>query len=242
MVADTDTVGYTDVTGGSRVTYATGLAAYHVGLDIRKQMAERAAQLWKCEASEVELADGVFRNNGRSISFKNLAAKLHATGEPVVGRATVDAEGPTNGFGAHIADVEVDPETGKVTVLRYTVVQDAGTAIHPSYVEGQMQGGAVQGIGWALNEEYFYDDQGRMRNASLLDYRMPTALDLPMIETIIVEVPNPLHPYGVRGVGETPIVEPPAAMAAAIYRATGVRMRELPMSPPKVWKAIAEKQ
>jgi len=105
-----------------------------------------------------------------------------------------------------------------------------------------MQGGSVQGIGWALNEEYFYDDRGTMRNASYLDYRMPTALDLPMIETIIVEVPNPAHPYGVRGVGETPIIAPPAALAAAIYHATGVRMCELPMSPPKVWKAMAEKK
>jgi CO/xanthine dehydrogenase Mo-binding subunit len=124
--------------------------------------------------------------------------------------------------------------------LRYTVVQDAGKAIHPSYVEGQMQGGAAQGIGWALNEEYFYDDKGVMRNASFLDYRMPTALDLPMIETIIVEVPNPAHPYGVRGGGETPIVEPPAAVVNAIYRATGVRMSELPASPPRLWKAMRD--
>ena len=126
--------------------------------------------------------------------------------DPVVGRARVAPEGFTNGFGVHIADVEVDPETGKTTILRYTAIQDAGKAIHPSYVEGQMQGGAVQGIGWALNEEYWFDDKDRMWNASFLDYRMPTALDVPMIETIIVEVPNPNHPFGVRGVGETPIV------------------------------------
>ena len=139
----------------------------------------------------------------------------------------------------HIADVEVDPETGKVTILRYTAIQDAGKAIHPSYVEGQMQGGAVQGIGWALNEEYFFDDQDQMRNASFLDYRMPTCLDVPMIETIIVEVPNPAHPFGVRGVGETPIVPPPAAIANAIHHAVGVRMRDLPMSPPALWKAMS---
>jgi xanthine dehydrogenase molybdenum-binding subunit len=137
--------------------------------------------------------------------------------------------------------VEVDPETGKVTILRYTAVQDAGKAVHPSYVEGQMQGGAVQGIGWALNEEYFYDDKNQMRNASFLDYRMPTALDLPMIETIIVEVPNPGHPFGVRGVGEPPIVPPPATIANAIQRAVGVRLTDLPMSPPKVWKAMSGK-
>src|SRR4029077_1979857 len=142
------------------------------------------------------------------------------TGGPVVGRAAVDPEGPTNGFGVHIADVEVDPETGKVTILRYTAIQDAGTAVHPAYVEGQMQGGAVQGIGWALNEEYYYDDSGRMVNSSFLDYRLPTSLDVPMIDTIIVEVPSPTHPFGVRGVGEVPIVPPCAAIANAIYRAS----------------------
>jgi CO/xanthine dehydrogenase Mo-binding subunit len=240
-VADTDGVGYTDVTGGSRTTFATGLAAYEVGLDIVKQMSERAALLWECKASEVKCVDGVYQSNGKSITFKELAGKLSHTGGPVVGRAAVDPEGPSNGFGTHIVDVEVDPETAKVTVLRYTVVQDAGKAIHPGYVEGQMQGGAVQGIGWALNEEYIFDDKDRMLNPNYLDYRMPTALDVPMIETIIVEVPNPAHPYGVRGVGETPIVAPPAAMANAVYAATGVRMRELPMSPPRLWAAMSAK-
>lgn len=238
QVADTDSVGYTDVTGGSRVTFATGLAAYRVGLDIIEQMRGRAALLWECEPGEVTFKDGVFRHKSKSLSFKDLAGKLQSTGEPVIGRATVDPQGSTNGFGAHIADVEIDPETGKATILRYTAIQDAGTAIHPSYVEGQMQGGSVQGIGWAFNEEYFYDDAGRMRNASFLDYRMPTALDVPMIDTIIVEVPNPDHPYGVRGVGETPIVPPPATLAAAVYKATGLRMYELPMSPPKVCAAL----
>ncbi|HZZ71653.1 MAG TPA: xanthine dehydrogenase family protein molybdopterin-binding subunit [Pirellulales bacterium] len=238
QVGNTDQVGYTDVTGGSRVTFATGLAAYECGLDIRRQMIERAALLWECDPQTVSFAEGAFQMNGKSISFRELAGKIPETGGPIVGRATVAPTGSTNGFGVQIADVEVDPETGKTTVLRYTVVQDAGQAIHPSYVEGQMQGGATQGIGWALNEEYFFDPQGRMQNASFLDYRMPTALDVPLIETIIVEVPNPSHPYGVRGVGETPIVPPVATMANAIYRATGARLRTLPMSPPQVWKAL----
>ncbi|MBX7166913.1 MAG: xanthine dehydrogenase family protein molybdopterin-binding subunit [Pirellulales bacterium] len=240
-VVDTDSVGYTDVTGGSRVTFATGLAAYKVGLDLREQLCARAAALWECEPDQVEFVAGTFRGPGESISFKELAAKLPHLGDPVVGRASVSPEGSTNTFGTQIADVEVDPETGKVTILRYTVIQDAGCAVHPSYVEGQMQGGAVQGIGWALNEEYVFDDADRMTNASYLDYRIPTALDLPMIDTIIVEVPNPDHPYGVRGVGETPIVPPPATLANAIYRATGVRMRELPMSPPRLWAALSNK-
>jgi xanthine dehydrogenase molybdenum-binding subunit len=272
QVADTDSVGYTFLTGGSRVTFATGLAAYKLGLDLLDQMKDRAAMLWECQPSEVSIEAGKFKRNGNPhqpeasardshqpdaqardsqkpdasaretcLTFKELAAKISQKSlPPVMGRASVAPEGSTNGFGTHICDVEVDPETGKVTILRYTAIQDAGKAIHPSYVEGQMQGGAVQGIGWALNEEYWFDDQNRMRNASFLDYRMPTALDVPMIETIIVEVPNPNHPFGVRGVGETPIVPPPATIANAIYHATGKRLTDLPMSPPKVWKALSQ--
>jgi xanthine dehydrogenase molybdenum-binding subunit len=242
QVADTDSVGYTFLTGGSRVTFATGLAAYKLGLDLQAQMQDRAARLWKCKLEDVKVEDGVYSHNGDSATFKELAVKISQSAmEPIVGKSSVSPEGSTNGFGTHIADVHVDPETGKVTVLRYTAIQDAGKAIHPSYVEGQMQGGAVQGIGWALNEEYFFDSKDQMRNASFLDYRMPTCLDVPMIETIIVEVPNPGHPYGVRGVGETPIVPPPATVANAVQRATGVRFTELPMSPPKVWKKLSEK-
>ena len=239
QVVDTDSVGYTDVTGGSRTTFATGLAAYKLGLDLQDQMTKRAAILWDCSPADVKVENGTYSHNGERLTFKQLAAQLPKTGDPVVGRASVSPEGSTNGFGTHICDVEVDPETGKTTILRYTAIQDAGKAIHPSYVEGQMQGGAVQGIGWALNEEYFFDDTGWMRNASFLDYRIPTCLDVPMIETIIVEVPNPGHPYGVRGVGETPIVPPPAAVANAIAAATGVRMTELPISPPRLWKALS---
>jgi xanthine dehydrogenase molybdenum-binding subunit len=242
QVGDTDSVGYTDVTGGSRVTFATGYAAYNVGRDIEGQMRERAAMIWECDAEDVSVEDGTYSQNGQSMSFEELAGKLHETGGPVVGRGSVSKDCFTNGFGAHIVDVEVDPDTGKTTILRYTAVQDAGKAIHPSYVEGQMQGGAVQGIGWALNEEYVFSDDDQMENPTFLDYRMPTCLDVPMIDTIIVEVPNPDHPYGVRGVGETPIVAPPAAIANAIYGATGVRMRELPMSPPRLWKAMSENQ
>ncbi len=237
-VADTDSVGYTDVTGGSRVTFATGMAVYECGQDIIRQMKERAALLWECDPADVSFDDGVFESAAGRFTFKELAGRLLETGAGIVGQATVDAGGATNGFGVHIADVEVDPETGKVKVLRYTALQDAGKAIHPSYVEGQMQGGAVQGIGWALNEEYFFDDKGDMRNASYLDYRMPVANDLPMIDTQIIEVPNPRHPFGVRGVGETPIVPPPATVANAIYHAAGVRMRELPMAPHKICAAL----
>ena len=152
----------------------------------------------------------------------------------------LNAQGAGPGFGAQIYDVSVDADTGHTTVERCTVVQDVGTAIHPDYVEGQLQGGVVQGIGWALNEEYIYNDKGQLENTGFLDYRMPVASDLPMIETIIVEVPNPSHPYGVRGVGETGIVPPMATIGNAIKAATGVRMTSLPMSPPKVLKALGD--
>ena len=144
-------------------------------------------------------------------------------------------------MGTHIVDVEVDPDTGKISILRYTAVQDAGKAIHPSYVEGQIQGGAVQGIGWALNEEYVFNAKGHMLNASFLDYRMPVCLDLPMIDTVIVEVPNPNHPYGVRGVGETSVIPPLAAITNAVYHAIGVRLNRLPLSPGSILEALWEK-
>jgi xanthine dehydrogenase molybdenum-binding subunit len=249
-VVGTDNVGYTDVTGGSRTTFATGYAAIEASQDVLRQMKERLASRWNRDMEQefegqaepemahigpedVEYKDGTFHSGkaNKSATFKDVAAMMPRTGGPITGRATVQPRGVGGAFATHIVDVEVDPDTGKVTILRYTATQDVGKAIHPSYVEGQMQGGVVQGIGWALNEEFIYRDDGVMTNASFLDYRMPTTLDLPMIETVLVEVPNPGHPYGVRGVGEVPIVPPPAAVANAIYRATGKRMTDLPMSP-----------
>jgi CO/xanthine dehydrogenase Mo-binding subunit len=241
-VGDTSTIGYTDVTGGSRVTYATGWAAYEAAQDVKAQMIQRAALYWEIDADQVEYHDGSFRtvDGGKTIGFKELAGKIDDTGGPVVGQGSVDpAAGVGGSFAANIADVEVDPETGKVNILRYTAVQDAGKAIHPSYVEGQMQGGSVQGIGWGLNEEYSYTSDGRMANSTFLDYRIPTALDLPMIETIIVEVPNPGHPYGVRGIGEASIAPPPATLSAAIKNAVGIDLTELPMRPDRIVAALS---
>ncbi|MFN7997120.1 MAG: xanthine dehydrogenase family protein molybdopterin-binding subunit [Bryobacteraceae bacterium] len=237
-VADTDSIGYTAVTGGSRTTFATGWAAWEAAQDVLRQMKERAALLWAVDAASVTAEAGMFRSGDKDLSFRDLAARLAETGGPVVGRAAVNPKGAGGSFSGAIADVEVDPETGKVSILRFTAVQDAGKAIHPSYVEGQMQGGSVQGIGWALNEEYYMSADGTMLNSSFLDYRIPTALDLPMIDTAIVEVANPGHPFGVRGVGEANIIPPPAAVANAIYHAAGVRLRRLPMNPSSVMEAI----
>ncbi len=240
-IVDTDSIGYCSGAGGSGVTFKTGTACYEAAQDVRRQMVARAARIWQVSPEDVEYGEGVIRHKvdpELKLTFKELAAQLNGTGGPIVGRATVNPSGVGNAFGLHIVDVEVDPETGKVDVLRYTALQDAGKAIHPSYVEGQVQGGAVQGIGWALNEEYCFSAEGRMLNSTFLDYRMPTALDLPMIDTVIVEVGNPGHPYGVRGVGEASIVPPLGAVANAVSRAIGVRMTELPMSPARIVGAI----
>ena len=241
-IVDTDSIGYSSGAGGSGVTFKMGTAVYQAGEDVRRQLIERAARIWDVPVEDVEYqSDGTLAHRSDDalrMTFEQLARRLNGTGGPVVGRATANPGGVGNAFAINIADVEVDTETGKVDVLRFTAVQDCGKAIHPSYVEGQIQGGAVQGIGWALNEEYCFDDSGQMLNSSFLDYRMPTALDLPMIDTVIVEVPNPGHPLGVRGVGEVSLVPPMAAIGNAIANATGARLENLPMNPGAVLEAL----
>jgi CO/xanthine dehydrogenase Mo-binding subunit len=246
IIADTSSLGYTFLTGGSRVTFASGMAVIDAARDVVTQLRERAAKIWEIPPDAVTWEDGYAKPAGANagdfepMSLAEIAKLAGKTGGPVVGHAQINAQGAGPSFGTHIVDVEVDKETGRVSVLRYTVLQDAGKAVHPSYVEGQYQGGAVQGIGWALNEEYVYDADGRLENPGFLDYRIPVASDVPMIDTVIVEVPNPRHPYGVRGVGETPIVPPMGAITNAVADALGIRFTELPMSPPKVLNAIDE--
>ena len=239
QVVDTDSIGYTMVTGGSRTTFATGWAAILAAEDVKTQLVERAASIWDVPVAEVEYDNGIIshRSEELSFTFQELARQLYTTGGGITGTASLDPTGEGNSFGVHLVDVEVDPDTGKTEILRYTAIQDAGKAVHPSYVEGQIQGGAVQGIGWALNEEYYFSNNGQMMNSSFLDYRMPTSLDLPMIDTVIVEVANPGHPYGVRGVGEVPIVPPLAAVANAVGEATGQRLTSLPITPGRVLEA-----
>jgi len=244
IIADTSSLAYNNGTGGSRVTHSAGMATIQAAQHAIDSMRERAAQIWGIEVDAVIWESGAAKPAGSNagdfdpMSFADIAAVAANTGGPISGHAEITAEGAGNSFGTHVVDVEVDPDTGAVTVLRYLVVQDAGKAVHPSYVEGQYQGGAVQGIGWALNEEYIYGDDGKLQNAGFLDYRMPVTSDMPMIDTVIVEIPNPGHPYGVRGVGETPIVPPLGAVGNAVARATGKRFEELPMSPPKILEAL----
>ena len=241
IVADTESIGFTDVTGGSRVTHATGMAVIDACRKVVADLRARAAKIWDVEIDEVEWVEGRaqhVRGNHPPLATADLAGTAAETGGPITATASLNARGAGVAFSTQVCDVEVDPETGAVKILRYTTAQDAGRAIHPSYVEGQMQGGVVQGIGWALNEEYIFDGRGVMENPGFLDYRMPVASDLPMIDTVVVEVPNPGHPYGVRGVGEVGIIPPMAAVANAIHGAIGLRLDELPMSPVKVLAAI----
>ena len=239
-VGDTDSIGYSTGAGGSGVTQKIGIACCLAAQDVKQQMMQRAASIWDVSLEDVEYRDGALHSKSTegSLTFKELAARLNATGGPITGRANLNPGGAGSTIAVHMVDVEVDPETGKVHILRYTALQDAGKAIHPSYVEGQVQGGVVQGIGWALNEEYFYSDEGQMINSTFLDYRMPISLDVPMIDTVIVEVANPGHPFGVRGVGEVSLVPAMGAIANAIHNAVGVRMTSLPMSPGRVMETM----
>ena len=244
IVADTASVGYTHVTGGSRVTFATGMAVVDATKIVIKDMCMRAAKTWGVDPEGVVWENGHARpassNVGdfKPMSIKEIAAKRATTGGPIVAAAGVNPAAVAPGYATQFCDVEVDPDTGKVTILRFVAAQDVGRAIHPSYVEGQIQGGVVQGIGWALNEEYIYDAKGHLQNPGFLDYRCPVAPDVPMIEPVLVEVPNPAHPYGAKGVAEVNICPPMAAIANAIERAVGTRLTDLPMSPPKVLAAI----
>jgi CO/xanthine dehydrogenase Mo-binding subunit len=245
LIGDTSSVGFSALTGGSRATFAAGMVATKATEQVITVLRQRAAKTWKIDVEAVVWENGEARPAGSNagefppLTLAHLAAKASATGGPINARSSLNTEGAAPGFATHICDVEVDPETGKVQILRYTAFQDVGRAIHPSYVEGQIQGGVAQGIGWALNEEYIFTANGSLDNAGFLDYRMPVASDLPMIEPILIEVENDKHPHGIRGVGEVPIVPPLAAVANALYNATGLRMTELPMSPPKVLAALS---
>ena len=245
LIGDTNSIPFAALTGGSRVTFAAALVVTKATEQVIRTLRERAAKIWKIDVEAVIWENGEARPASSNagdfppLTLAQIAAKASSTGGPINAGSSLNTEGAGPGFATHICDVEVDRETGRVQVLRYTAVQDVGRAIHPSYVEGQIQGGAAQGIGWALHEECIYDAKGILDNPGFLDYRMPVASDLPMIESIIIEVPNEKHPQGIRGVGEVPIVPPLAAVANAVRSAIGLRLTDLPMSPPKVLAALS---
>jgi len=240
IIGDTQTVGFSNLTGGSRVLFASSMVVTQSTEKVIQTLRERAAKIWNIDPEAVKWENGaahpVSPNAGQfePLTLKELSEKAPSLGGPVGASVQLNTQGAEGGFGTHICDVEVDTELGIVRILRYTAVQDVGRAIHPSYVEGQLQGGVSQGIGWALNEEYIYNKEGKVDNPGFLDYRMPVCSDLPMIDTLLVEIPNPKHPQGVKGVGEVPLVPVMAAVSNAVYSALGKRFYSLPMSPPKV--------
>jgi CO/xanthine dehydrogenase Mo-binding subunit len=246
LIGDTATIGYSNLTGGSRVLFASAIVVTESTEKVITDLRERAAKIWEIDPEAVIWEDGAARPAGANagdfepLSLEEIAAQATATGGPIGAGVQLNTVGAEGGFATHICDVEVDVDLGIVRVLRYTSFQDVGRAIHPGYVEGQMQGGVAQGIGWALNEEYIYNKDGQVDNPGFLDYRMPVCSDLPMLDAVMIEVPNPKHPQGVRGVGEVPLVPPLAAIANAVYDALGVRFFSLPMSPPKVLAALDE--
>ncbi|MDP2091447.1 MAG: molybdopterin-dependent oxidoreductase, partial [Pseudohongiella sp.] len=241
-IVDTSSIAPSDLTGGSRVTFAVGMAVSQAASAIVEDLRRRAALLWLVDQDQVTWSAGfallMNATTPKRFSLAELAQHSADTGGPITAEITINAQGAGPGFATHICDDELDTETGGVKVLSYTANQEVGKAIHPAYVEGQMQGGAVQGIGWALNEAYLYDENGRLLNPGFLDYRIPVASDVPMIDTVLVEVPNPRHPFGVKGVGEVPIIPPLGAVANAVARAAGTRLFDLPMSPPAIHKAL----
>ena len=247
VLADTHQLGFNRVTAGSRTTYSQGMVLVDCSRKVVKEMTGRAARIWKVPEEGITFENGMFRpastNVGdfKPLSIADIAKQTTNTEGAIAARSDMNVTGAGPGFGCHIVDVKVDEQTGYAEIVRYTVVEDAGKAIHPLQVEGQFQGGAVQGIGWALNEEYIFGDDGRMQNPGFLDYRMPVASDVPNIDTVIVEVPNPKHPFGLRGVGEVPVVPTMAAIANAIGNCIGVRPTSLPMSPPRILKLIKER-
>ncbi len=246
MSGDTSALGFNFMTAGSRGTAAGTTAAVKATRDAIARLCEVAARKWEVEPDQVIWEGGHARPASANVGdFEPMSIQevvKHAVwfGGTIAGHAEINVASGGPGMGAHVVDVEVDRETGAVKVLRYTIVQDAGKALFPEFVKGQWHGGAVQGIGMALNEEYIYDENGVMENPGFLDYRIPVASDVPNISAEIVEVPHPGNPYGVRGVGEVPIIPPLAAISNAIYDAVGVRLRDHPMSPPKVLKALDE--
>ena len=244
IIGDTGTLGHNDMTDGSRGTFSSSIAAITAARNVIIELKQRAALIWQIPVDKIVWENGCASAKGKkysnlpALSMADIAAAAGTTGGPIAGHNEFVADGAGVSFATHICDVEVDPETGRTQVIRYTVIQDAGKAVHPTYVEGQYQGGAAQGIGWALNEEYVYAANGRLQNPGFLDYRIPVCSDLPMIDTQILEIPNPNHPYGIRGVGETSIVPPLAAIGNAVSNAFGVRMTHVPMSPARILKAL----
>jgi CO/xanthine dehydrogenase Mo-binding subunit len=244
VTADTSSGPYAGASGGSKVTYTVGKAVERAAEAAKEKLLAAASEELEIAPGDLEVVDGVVRAVGapdRSITVEEISRKALRFGgryEPIEGHGGSAQTSQAPSVSAHIAHVRVDRETGEVELLGYAVVQDVGRALNPALVEGQMRGGAAQAIGWALFEELVHDEDGQLLTGSFLDYALPTADRVPPIDTVIVEVPAPDGPFGAKGIGEAPVVPGPAAIANAVAAATGVRMRELPMTPPRLWAAL----
>jgi len=246
VAADTATGPYSGASGGSKVTYTVGTAVLRAAEAAREALLTAASEELEIAPADLEVADGVVRAVGapdRSISVEEIAKRTLRFGgrhRPIEGHGGSAQTRGAPSAAAHLAHVRVDRETGEIDLLGYAIAQDVGRALNPALVEGQMRGGATQAMGWALFEELTHDDSGRLLTGSFLDYAIPTAERVPDIDTLIVEVPAPDGPYGAKGIGEAPVIAGPAAIANAVAAAVGLRLRELPMTPARVWKALDE--
>ncbi|MEA2145600.1 MAG: hypothetical protein QOG59_1187, partial [Solirubrobacteraceae bacterium] len=243
--ADTASAPYAGASGGSKITYTVGRAVQQAARQAREQLLEVAADEMEISPEDLEIVDGrvqPFGDPGRGVTLPTRAGRVLTYGSrhpPIEGhgRSAQLPEAPQ--AAGHLCHVRVDPDTGAVRVLAHVVAQDVGRALNPALVQGQMHGGAVQGLGWALHEEIAHDEHGQLITGTLIDYALPSAADVPFVDTEIVEVPVPDGPFGAKGVGEPPVIAAAAAVANAVAAATGVRKRQLPMTAERVWRELA---
>jgi CO/xanthine dehydrogenase Mo-binding subunit len=244
VLGDTDTAPFSGAASGSKITYTTGAAVVAAAREARQQVLALAANELEASIDDLEIVDGAVQVRGvpsKAIPLSKIAGEtMHYGGKsaPVFAQGRIAQTASAPAFSAQLVDVEVDKETGEVKLHKLVIIQDAGKAINPLAVEGQMMGGGVQGIGWALYEDMKYDEGGQLLAGTWLDYTVPHSHQAPELETVIVEVASESGPYGARGVGEPPVVPTAAAIANAIAAATGVRLQELPMTPPRVLAAL----
>lgn len=244
VTADTDSAPFAGTSGGSKIVYTLGNAVKQAAEDARQQLLAIAGDMMDASADDLEIVGREIRVKGspdRSMPVRKAASEsiaIRTKYSPILGKGTVPMRRQAPGFTVQLAEVEVDRDTGAIRLTDYVAVQDVGKAINPMAVEGQIQGGVLQSIGYGLLEEMMYDAEGRLRNPSLLDYRQATAVDVPEIQTVLVEVPSPDGPFGARGVGEPSIIPAPAAIANAIFNASGARITETPLNPERVWRAL----
>jgi CO/xanthine dehydrogenase Mo-binding subunit len=243
---DTQSAPYGGVSGGSKVTYTFGRAVERAAAEARERLLDVASAELEIAPEDLELVDGEVRpvgSPGRALKIADLAAKTYTFGSPhrpIEGYGSTAQISRAPGAAVHLSHVRVDRETGDVRLLAHVIAQDVGKALNPALVEGQMQGGAAQGIGWALLEELNYDEDGQLRGGTFAEYALPSTDRLPPIETLIVEVPAPDGPFGAKGVGEPPVCGVPAAIANAIAAATGIRLGVLPMTSGRVWALLQD--